>query len=135
MYFPVAFFQFIWPLFLVIFKVLNFRLVSVVPINDITVGCSFIVYYRSALHILIIVVHVDIPLGISYPGRFHAFIHLTISKKVLDVLTGNNSELQSFIHALSLNETQSFVFIGGIGEVSKSVYLWNISETIGKSDC
>ena len=104
-YFPVAFLQFVLPLFFVIFKVLNFWLVSVVSIDDITVSCAFVVYYGSALHILIIVVHIDISLWVSYSSRFHVSVHLTCCEKVLYILTGDNSVLKCFIHALSLNKS------------------------------
>ena len=104
-YFSVAFLQFIWPLLLVIFKVFDFGLIGMVPINDITVGGTFIVNNRPALHVLVIVIHVDIPLRVSDPGRFHAAVHLTGSKEVSHVLTGDNTKLQCFVHTLSLDKT------------------------------
>ena len=105
MNFPVAFFQFIGPLLLIISKVFNFGLVRVVPVDDITVCGSFIIDNGSTLHILIIIVHIDISLRISYSRRFHVAVHLTSSEKLLKILTGDYSILKCFVHTLSLNKS------------------------------
>ena len=75
-----------------------------IPINNISISRSFIVNNGSALHVLIIIVHVDIPLGISDPGRLIASVHLTGGEEVTHVLFGNDAVVQCFIHALSLDE-------------------------------
>ena len=132
--FPVAFLQFVLPLFFIVFKVFNFGLISVVSIDYITVGRTFVVYDGSAFHILIIIVHIYVSLRVSYPRRFHAFVHLTRGKKVLHICTGNNSILKCFVHALTLNETQSFVFVGMIRKISESINFRGISKTLSKSN-
>ena len=130
MYFPVSLFQFILPLFFVVFEVFDLRLVRMVSVDLVAIGAALVVNYGPTFHILVVIVHVHISLWVSCSWDILAGVHLAGDIKVFNILTGANSVLQSFINALSLAETQTLELIVIIPEVSKPVSLWRISKAL-----